>query len=128
MVCSFAGGEIPGTPDGMFETSDGTLHCVQVVRVPVLPTMPARIVPALLSDIFNFLLGEGEGGARGARRGGVRFFNEDPRRGSRGARGAEGPGGCLRRIGDFLGWGGQFLFSGRNVHQVSARTNTAHIP
>ena len=53
-----------------------------------------------------FLLGEGEGGVRGARRGGGgdRFFIENPTRGG-GFPGDEGPGGCLRRIGEFW-WGG----------------------
>lgn len=36
MVCSFDGRHFPGTPDGMFETWDGALTCVQVVRVPLL--------------------------------------------------------------------------------------------
>jgi hypothetical protein len=37
MVCTFGGGMAPGTPDGMFEDINGSLTCVQVVRVPVLP-------------------------------------------------------------------------------------------
>jgi len=37
MVRSFGGRMTPGTPDGMFESWDGTLTCVQVVRVPLLP-------------------------------------------------------------------------------------------
>lgn len=36
MVRSFDGRHFPGTPDGMFETWDGALTCVQVVRVPLL--------------------------------------------------------------------------------------------
>ena len=62
------------------------------------------------------------GGGRGSPRppGGGRFFIENPR--GRGGvlqegKGAEGPGGCLRRIGDFGGVGGNFFFQGRNVHQ-----------
>lgn len=35
MVRSFGGQMSPGTPDGMFETWDGALTCVQVVRVPL---------------------------------------------------------------------------------------------
>jgi len=35
MVRSFGGQISPGTPDGMFESWDGTLTCVQVVRVPL---------------------------------------------------------------------------------------------
>lgn len=35
MVRSFDGRLFPGTPDGMFETWDGALTCVQVVRVPL---------------------------------------------------------------------------------------------
>ena len=63
-------------------------------------------------DIFYFfLLGEGEGGVRGARKGGGDpFFIEHPRRGGVPA-GAEGPGGCLRRIGEF-GGGGLNIFFG----------------
>ena len=34
-------------------------------------------------------------------------------------RGGEGPGGCLRRTGEFWGGGGlNIFFRGRNVHQV----------
>jgi len=36
MVRSFDGRLFPGTPDGMFETWDGALTCVQVVRVPLV--------------------------------------------------------------------------------------------
>jgi len=36
LVFSFGGGLVPGTPDGMFETWDGALTCVQVVRVPLV--------------------------------------------------------------------------------------------
>mmetsp|Transcript_54594 Transcript_54594/g.130251 ORF Transcript_54594/g.130251 Transcript_54594/m.130251 type:complete len:444 (+) Transcript_54594:56-1387(+) len=44
MVFTFAGGEVPGTPDGMFETIEGSLYCVQVVRVPVLPSMTYKLM------------------------------------------------------------------------------------
>ena len=58
---------------------------------------------------YFFLLGEGEGGIRGIGEGGGSIFIENPRRGegvSSGGEGAEGPGGCLRRIGEFGGgWG-----------------------
>jgi hypothetical protein len=36
MVRSFGGKMSPGTPDGMFESWDGDLTCVQVVRVPLV--------------------------------------------------------------------------------------------
>jgi len=36
MVRSFGGQMSPGTPDGMFESWDGDLTCVQVVRVPLV--------------------------------------------------------------------------------------------
>jgi len=39
LVRCFAGGLVPGTPDGMFELWDGSLHCVQVVRAPLLGSM-----------------------------------------------------------------------------------------
>lgn len=41
MVRSFNGGHIPGTPDGMFESWDGALTCVQVVRVPLVRELDA---------------------------------------------------------------------------------------
>lgn len=41
MVRSFGGHVIPGTPDGMFERWDGSLTCVQVVRVPIVVSMSA---------------------------------------------------------------------------------------
>ena len=71
-------------------------------------------------DIFFFSRsgrGKGESEARG---GGVGdwFFIESPRGG--GFEEGEGPGACLRRIGDFQGWGGgglNIFFRGRNVHQ-----------
>ena len=52
-------------------------------------------------------------GVRGARRGGVRVLLKIPGGGSPGGRGAEGPGGCLRRIGD-LG-GGLNIFLGAEM-------------
>ena len=56
--------------------------------------------------LFLFCSGRGKGSPRPAG-GGGRFFIENPRRGgSRRGRGAAGPGGCLRRIGDFGGGGG----------------------
>lgn len=39
MVCSFGGRHFPGTPDGMFESWEGELTCVQVVRVPLVSQM-----------------------------------------------------------------------------------------
>lgn len=41
MVRSFNGGHIPGTPDGMFESWEGALTCVQVVRVPLVRELDA---------------------------------------------------------------------------------------
>merc|ERR1719174_1569824 len=43
MVCTFGGQMFPGTPDGMFESWDGALTCVQVVRVPLVLGMSAGI-------------------------------------------------------------------------------------
>ena len=52
---------------------------------------------------FNFfLLGEGEGGVRGAGRGGVVSLLKIPQGGG-GLEEGEGPAGCLRRLGDFFG-------------------------
>ena len=73
-----------------------------------------------VSDIFNFfLLGEGGGGegeseAPGGE--GVCFLLKcQEGGGSPGGGGAEGPGGCLRRIGE-LGWGGaKFFFCGAEM-------------
>ena len=53
------------------------------------------------------------GGVRGARRGGVSFFIENPRRGW-----AEGQEGVCGELGNFFGGGGlNFFFRCRNVHQ-----------
>ena len=57
-----------------------------------------------------FFIFSARGGGRGSPRppggGGGRFFIENPRGGGcPGGEGAEGPGGCLRRIGDFSGGG-----------------------
>ena len=55
-----------------------------------------------VSDITNFfLVGGGEGGVRGAGRGGRDSFNGKSQEGGGlggWGRGAEGPGGCLRGI------------------------------
>jgi len=50
MVRSFGGRVIPGTPDGMFESWDGSLTCVQVVRVPIVASMTAGEVQRVLTD------------------------------------------------------------------------------
>ena len=53
---------------------------------------------------------QGGVGGRREERGG-RFSIENPRKGRGSPGGAEGPGGCLRRIGDLGGGGGgQFFF------------------
>jgi len=39
MVRGFGGNIFPGTPDGVFESWDGALTCVQVVRVPLIAGM-----------------------------------------------------------------------------------------
>ena len=73
-----------------------------------------------VSDIFNFfLLGGGEGGVRGTRKGrGVGFFLKIPGGGGGLAAeggGVEGPGGCLCGM-----WGGglNIFFRGRNSHKL----------
>ena len=63
--------------------------------------------------------GKGESEAPGGGWGGSLFI-ENTRRGVSRTGGAEGPGGCLRRIGEFWGGGGEiFFFRGRNVYQES---------
>merc|ERR1711972_1013744 len=48
MVRSFGGQIFPGTPDGVFESWEGTLTCVQVVRVPLVADMsPLEMQQAL---------------------------------------------------------------------------------
>lgn len=44
MVFSFGGGEIPGTPDFMYENPNGVLTCGQVVRVPIVRGMSRTMV------------------------------------------------------------------------------------
>lgn len=58
MVCSFGGSTFPGTPDGMFESWDGTLTCVQVVRVPLvfgqtLATMQSTLAHTVLTKVVK---------------------------------------------------------------------------
>lgn len=50
MVCAFGGHMFPGTPDGMFEAWDGTLTCVQVVRVPLTQEMCQEDMQAALAQ------------------------------------------------------------------------------
>lgn len=52
MVCTFGGHIFPGTPDGMFESWDGTLTCVQVVRVPLVAGMSPEFMQDVLSQIL----------------------------------------------------------------------------
>ena len=80
-----------------------------------------------VSDIFYFfLLGEGEWGSPRRWEGGGSVFIENTRRGgvSRTGR-AEGPGGCLRRIGELGGGGAQYFFSGPKYppRNISGRIN-----
>ena len=67
-----------------------------------------------VSDIFyfSFLLGEGEGGVRGAKRGGEgRFLLKIPGGGGGSRRGRGFPGGLFGAIGEF-GGGSKYFFSG----------------
>lgn len=53
MVRSIDGRYFPSTPDGMFETWDGSLICVQVVRVPlVLDLSPDAIFDTLAQTVL----------------------------------------------------------------------------
>merc|ERR1712217_527102 len=57
MVCTFGGHMFPGTPDGMFETWDEELVCVQVVRVPLVPDMSSeRLEETLKQTILTKIL------------------------------------------------------------------------
>mmetsp|Transcript_48161 Transcript_48161/g.104874 ORF Transcript_48161/g.104874 Transcript_48161/m.104874 type:complete len:318 (-) Transcript_48161:150-1103(-) len=54
MVRSFDGRQFSGTPDGMFESWDGALTCVQVVRVPLLSEMSLdEMQSALLQTVVT---------------------------------------------------------------------------
>eukprot|EP00933_Yihiella_yeosuensis_P082205 TRINITY_DN95997_c0_g1_i1.p1 TRINITY_DN95997_c0_g1~~TRINITY_DN95997_c0_g1_i1.p1 ORF type:complete len:307 (+),score=43.73 TRINITY_DN95997_c0_g1_i1:193-1113(+) len=50
MVRSFGGHITPGTPDGMFESWDGDLTCVQVVRVPLTVSDDVSVMQTILVD------------------------------------------------------------------------------
>lgn len=57
MTCTFGGHMFPGTPDGMFETWDGNLICVQVVRVPLVLNMNSeKMNETLKQTILNKIL------------------------------------------------------------------------
>ena len=75
-----------------------------------IPQGPTTLVGDV-SDIFYFFFcsGRGKGESRRWRAVGDRFFIEKPRRGALRTGGAEGPGGCLQRIGE-LGEGGLNIF------------------
>lgn len=54
MVRSIDGRHFPGTPDGMFETWDGILTCVQVVRVPLVPRLsPDAMMETLAQTVLT---------------------------------------------------------------------------
>eukprot|EP00930_Biecheleria_cincta_P086690 TRINITY_DN75952_c0_g1_i1.p1 TRINITY_DN75952_c0_g1~~TRINITY_DN75952_c0_g1_i1.p1 ORF type:complete len:274 (+),score=52.13 TRINITY_DN75952_c0_g1_i1:198-1019(+) len=58
MVRSFGGQMSPGTPDGMFESWDGELTCVQVVRVPLLKnsdvlTMQNTVAQTVITKVIK---------------------------------------------------------------------------
>eukprot|EP00440_Ansanella_granifera_P030567 gb/GFBE01033203.1/.p2 GENE.gb/GFBE01033203.1/~~gb/GFBE01033203.1/.p2 ORF type:complete len:287 (-),score=68.56 gb/GFBE01033203.1/:55-915(-) len=58
MVRSFGGQMSPGTPDGMFESWDGELTCVQVVRVPLteeadVQSMQDTLVQTVLTKVVK---------------------------------------------------------------------------
>ena len=82
---------------------------------------PHEFVLVDVSDIFYFFCsGRGKGGVQCEASGGggrVRFLLKIPG-GGPGGGGAEGPGGCLWRIGESGGGGLDIFFRGRNVHQV----------
>ena len=82
-------------------------------------------------NIFDFFcLGRGKGESEASGQGGGSIFIENPRAGVLQAEGL-GPGGSLRRIGEFGGGGYRYFFSrGRNVlderqitHLICARLN-----
>lgn len=50
MVRSFGGHMFPGTPDGVFESWDGELTCVQVVRVPIVSGMSPESMQETLAQ------------------------------------------------------------------------------
>ena len=65
--------------------------------------------------LFFFCSGRGRGESEAPGGGGVDFSLKIPGGGSPGGRGAEGPGGCLRRIGDFGEGGATYFFFGVEV-------------
>merc|ERR1712224_841393 len=50
MLRTFGSQHIPGTPDGMFEYWDGSITCVQVVRVPLVLDMSLGAMNETLSQ------------------------------------------------------------------------------
>ena len=104
-------------------------------------TTPARCFPAPFVSAESFQTwwtfriffiyffarggGIGESEAPGGR--GV-FFIENPRRGGEEEGGAEGPGGCLRRIGEFGGGGAKYFFSETSSKQMNPCLETVERP
>ena len=76
---------------------------------------------------YSHIFFSDRGGGRGSPRprGGSIFYCESEKGGG-GLQEGKGPGGRLRRIGDFGGGGGlNIFFRGRNVHQVPAKNNNS---
>ena len=70
-----------------------------------------------LGGRFGYFYFSAWGRGRGSPRrregvGGIGFLLKIPGGGVSSTGGAEGPGGCLRRIGEFLGGGAKYFFSG----------------
>ena len=65
--------------------------------------------------LIFFSLGRGKGESEAPEGGGGRFLLKIPGGGSSGGRGAEGPGGCLRRIGELGGGRANFFFFGAEM-------------
>ena len=108
-------------------TSVFTCLLLQILSTKIKYDKALRLASLTLvdvSDIFYFSCSGGKGESEAPGKGGVRFLLKIPGGGGfPGGRGVEGPGGCLRRIGEFLGrGGGNIFFQGRNVHQVTCFT------
>ena len=79
--------------------------------------------------LFFFCSGRGKGESEAPGGGGVGFLLKIPRGGGGRFQEGEGPGGCLQRIGDFLGGGGgQIFFFGPETSTKSSRFSLVRTP
>ena len=95
-----------------------------------LPSFSRLMQPLIkkdVSDFFFFSLGGGEGGVRGDREGGLRFFIENPRRGGGPTRGGGGERAGRVSAGKERRGGKYFFFGAKMPAKLFKKAAPAHL-